>query len=276
MTVRPTDGTLSTILVRNPAERRSAKYQETTMLEDYRSALVTGASSGIGAATVTRLCARGIQVHAVARSEDKLAELSKRTGCHVHALDVNDTDGVYEILDGLEIDVLVNNAGMGRGFDTLAEASREDIERTISTNVSALLHVTRAVLPGMQSRRRGHVVQISSIAALYPLLSALYGASKGAVHLLSQNLRLELRGSGIRHTEICPGRVRTAFFETAFDDDERRKAMLTGFELLEPEDIADAILYALDTPWRVNISTIEITPTEQAPGGVVVEPVEGR
>lgn len=242
------------------------------MLQDYRTALVTGASSGIGAATVKKLCERGLTVHAVARRGEHLATLAENTGCTAHTLDLCDTDRTYEVVGGLDVDVLINNAGLGRGFDNLAQASREDIARTIDTNVTALLHVTRAVLPGMLERRRGHIVQISSIAALYPLYSGLYGASKGAVHLLSQNLRMELKGSRIRHTEICPGRVRTEFFTTAIDDVERRQSMLDGFELLEAGDVADAIIYALDTPWRVNISTIEMTPTEQAPGGVVIEP----
>jgi NADP-dependent 3-hydroxy acid dehydrogenase YdfG len=243
------------------------------MLEDYKRALVTGASSGIGAATVARLCERALEVHAVARRSEQLAALASKTGCITHTLDVCDTDSVYAVLGELEADVLVNNAGLGRGFDKLAQASREDIERTIDTNVTALLHVTRAVLPGMLERGRGHVVQLSSIAALYPLLSGLYGASKGAVHVLSQNLRMELQGSGIRHTEIAPGRVRTDFFETAIDDDARRQSMMGGFELLESTDIADTIVYALDTPWRVNISLIEITPTEKAPGGMLISPV---
>jgi NADP-dependent 3-hydroxy acid dehydrogenase YdfG len=242
------------------------------MLKDYRTALVTGASSGIGAATVAKLCERGLEVHAVARRGERLAALAKKTGCLVHKLDVCDTDAVYATLGALEIDVLINNAGLGRGFDNLVQASREDIERTIETNVTALLHVTRAVLPGMLERRRGHVVQLSSIAALYPLLSALYGASKGAIHLLSQNLRMELQGSRVRHTEICPGRVKTEFFANAIDDNKRQQSMVEGFELLEGEDVADAIVYALDTPWRVNISMIEITPTEQAPGGIIIEP----
>ena len=110
-------------------------------------------------------------------------------------------------------------------FDVLNAAAGSAIELKhavivpLDTNVTALLHVTRAVLPGMLERRRGHIVQMSSIAALYPLYTALYGASKGAVHLLSQNLRMDLKGSGVRHTEICPGRVRTEFFMTAIDDD---------------------------------------------------------
>ncbi len=243
-------------------------------LTDYRTALVTGASSGIGAATVQALATRGLQVHAVARRARKLEQLAEDTGCTVHQLDLCDTDALYRVLGEIEVDVLVNNAGLGRGFDTIVNASREDIERSIDTNVTAALHVVRAVVPGMVERRRGHMVHIGSIAGLYPLLSSVYGASKGAIHLMCQNLRTELKGTGVRNTEICPGRVHTEFFDTAIDDTGRRQSMVSGFELLRAEDVADAIVFALDTPWRVNISTIELTPTEQAPGGIAIEPVK--
>ncbi|MDX1431316.1 MAG: SDR family oxidoreductase [Gammaproteobacteria bacterium] len=240
-------------------------------LSDYRTALVTGASSGIGEAVVRALGARGLAVSALARRRDRLERLAEETGCRTIALDLRDTDALYGALSELEVDVLVNNAGMGRGYDTLFKASREDIERTLETNVTAAVHVVRAVTPGMIARKRGHLVNIGSIAGLYPLISSLYGASKGAVHLLSQNLRMELSGSGVRCTEICPGRVDTEFFETAVDDPERRRRMVTDLEALQPSDIADSIVFALDCPWRVNISTIELTPTEQAPGGAIIE-----
>jgi len=142
-------------------------------LADYRTAIVTGASSGIGAATVQALTRRGLQVHAIARRTERLDALAAETGCAVHALDLLDTDALYRVIGGIETDVLINNAGMGRGFDTLAGASREDIQRTIDTNVTAALHVVHAVLPGMIERHRGHMVQIGSIAGLYPLLASL-------------------------------------------------------------------------------------------------------
>ena len=109
---------------------------------------------------------------------------------------------------------------------------------------------------------------------LYPIKSSIYGATKGAVHLMSQNLRLELQGSGVRVTEICPARVRTEFFDAAIDDPDRRKQIQeTGIHELTAEDIADAILYALDTPWHVNVNLMEIHPTEQAYGGLRFDPV---
>ncbi|GIT27862.1 MAG: hypothetical protein CM1200mP41_39060 [Gammaproteobacteria bacterium] len=108
----------------------------------------------------------------------------------------------YETLPSTEYDVLINNAGLGRGYNSLAAASPEDIDRTIETNVTAAIHVVHALLPGMISRQRGHLVNLGSIAGLYPMPTALYGASKGALHLLSQGLRMELKGSGVRCTEI--------------------------------------------------------------------------
>ncbi len=242
-------------------------------LEDYKTALVTGASSGIGAAVVTALRARGLTVHAVARRKARLEALAKETGCTPLVLDLRDTEALYDALGGLEVDVLVNNAGLGRGFAALFEVLPEDIDTTLATNVVAAVHVVRAVAAGMVKRKRGHIVNVGSIAGLYPIKSSLYGASKGAVHLLSQNLRVELQGSGVRVTEICPGRVETEFFQVAVGEQAAKEAY-AGFEILQPQDVADAILYALDTPWRVNVSTIEMTPTEQYAGGVTIVPVE--
>lgn len=244
-------------------------------LEDYKTALVTGASSGIGAAVVRALGARGIAVFATARRAARLEALAEETGCVPLVLDVRDTKALYDSLGGLEVDILINNAGLGRGFEALFAVSPEDIDATLGTNVLAAVHVVRATLPGMVERKRGHIVNIGSIAGLYPIKSSLYGASKGAVHLLSQNLRVELQGSGVRVTEICPGRVETEFFEIAVGK-AAAKAAYEGFEILVPDDVADAILYALDAPWRVNIGRIELTPTEQYVGGVTIAPVAGN
>ena len=241
---------------------------------DYRTALVTGASSGIGEAVVRALCARGLGVTALARRAQRLEQLAQATGCEAVVVDVRDRDALYAALDDREVDILVNNAGIGRGMTGLAETDPDDIDAAIDTNVGAVLHAVRALVPGMIARGRGHIVNIGSIAGLYPISSALYGASKGAVRLLSQNLRLELLGTGVRVTEICPGRVQTEFFAQAFGDAEVVGRMTSGFALLQPADIADAILYALDAPWHVNVATIELLPTEQAPGGINVRPME--
>ncbi len=239
----------------------------------YNTALVTGASSGIGAAVTRAFCSLGLEVYALARRQDALAELAEETGCIPIVADVNDTDGLDAAVGGRAIDILVNNAGLGRGFDGLAESTANDITRVIDTNVSAVLQVTRIVMPGMVERRRGHIVNLGSIAGIHPTGLALYGASKGAIHLFCQNLRLELRGSGVRVTEICPGRVETPFFETALDDPGDASAFTQGFACLTAQDIADAILYAIQAPWRCNITTIELMPTEQSLGAAHIDPV---
>ncbi len=236
-------------------------------LGDYKTALVTGASSGIGAATVRALAGRDIKVHALARREERLKALADETGCVPLTLDLRDRDAIYDRLSSLNVDIIVGNAGTGRGMEGFLEASPEDIETTLGVNVLSLVHTLRAVLPGMVERKRGHVINIGSTAGLYPLYSVIYGASKGAVHLLNQNLRIELKGSGVRTTEI---------FDVSFDDKEKAAEMNDpGIEQLQPEDIADAIIFALDAPWRMNVNMIEIQPTEQVFGGLAFAPVPG-
>lgn len=241
-------------------------------LTDYKTALVTGASSGIGEATVRALSERGIQVYAAARRKEKLDVLAAETGCTPVVLDVKAKNAIYSTLNDLEIDILVNNAGLGKGFEALFEAHPDDIQTTLETNVIGAAHVIRAVGAGMVKRNRGHVVNIGSVAGLYPINSSVYGSSKGAIHSMSQNLRIELKGTRIRVTEICPGRVATNFFNIAVDDPEKSAKAFEGFEALTSEDISDAIMYAVDAPWRVNIGTIELSPTEQTFGGMEINP----
>ncbi len=236
---------------------------------EYAVAVVTGASSGIGEAVVADLCTRGMTVHAVARRADRLEQLAGRTGCATHALDVRDTPAVDDLLGTLGADVLVNNAGVGRAIQSLADADPADIDQTIDTNVTAAIQAVRAVLPGMLERDRGHIVNVGSVAGLYPLSSGVYGASKGAIHLLSTNLRLELAGTRIRVTEICPGRVRTEFYDAAIDDPSVRDAYKeTGITEITSGDVAASISFALEAPWYVNVARVELQPTEQTYGGV--------
>ena len=246
-------------------------------LSDYKTALVTGASSGIGEAVVRGLSRHGVQVHALARREDRLKALAEETGCLPMALDLRDRDAIYDRLGRLDVDIIIGNAGTARGMSGLLKASPDDIDTTIGTNVQGLIHVLRAVLPGMVERKRGHVINIGSVAGLYPLNSVIYGSSKGAVHLLNQNLRIELKGSGVRSTEICPGRVETEIFDVSFDDKEQAAAMNNpGIEQLKAEDIADAIVFALNAPRRMNVNLIEIQPTEQIFGGITMAPSLGE
>lgn len=240
-------------------------------LSEYKVALVTGASSGVGAACVRTLREKGLDVVALARREDRLAALADETGCRTMSLDLTDTDAIHAELPALEADILVNNAGLGRGYDGFLKSTAAEIDQMVDLNVSAAFHVTRAVAEGMAERKSGHIVQIGSIAALYPIGFPVYGGTKGAVHMFSQHFRTELSGTGVRHTEVCPGRIATEFFDAAFKSAEDRDAFLAGYSPLQPEDVAAAVLFALDAPWRVNVSTIELTPTEQAPGGAKIE-----
>ena len=237
------------------------------------TALVTGASAGIGAATVRALADVGFTVWAMARRPDPLKALAEETGCIPLVADVRDGAAVEAVLDGVSPDVLVNNAGLGAGITGLLSASRADIETTIGTNVTALLELSRQVLPGMVQRGRGHVVNIGSVAGLYPINSVIYGGSKGAVHLISQNLRLELRGTGIRVTEINPGRVATEFMDVAVPPGADFPAK-TPIREMTSQDIAAAIVYAVQAPLHVNVSMIELQPTEQTFGATHFDPLD--
>ena len=236
---------------------------------DYRTALVTGASSGIGAAVVERLSREGLKVHAVARNAEALARLAERTGCIPHALDVSDPPAIAALTTSVEFDVLVNNAGVDRPKKFL-DAAPEDIDLLIDVNLRAVLHLCRLVVPGMVRRDRGHVVNITSIAAAYNFGgNSTYHATKAAVSMLSQQLRVDAFGKRVRVTEICPGRVATNIFAHVHGDTpETRAKFIDGFELPEAKDIADAIAFAIAAPIAVNVGYMEITPTLQVPGGL--------
>jgi len=236
---------------------------------DYKTALVTGASSGIGAAVVERLSAEGLQVHALARSADALGALAERTGCTPHAIDVTDLDGITRLTRDVAFDVLVNNAGVDRPGSILA-ADAAGIDLLIDVNLRAVLHLCRLVLPGMVARDRGHVINISSIAAAYNFGgNSTYHATKAAVSMLSRQLRIDVYGKRVRVTEICPGRVATDIFAHVHGDSEDTyKRFVEGFELPQAEDIANAIAFAIAAPIAVNVGHMEITPTLQVPGGL--------
>lgn len=246
------------------------------MIDSNGTALVTGASSGIGAATVRALRADGRAVVALARRADRLEALAEETGCTTLALDLRDADAIRSAVREVRPAVLVNNAGTGHGIAGLHTVGTEDVATTLATNVAAPVHLVRAAVPIMREAGGGHIVNIGSIAGLYPIVSALYGATKGAMHLFTQNLRVELRGSGIRVTEVAPGRTESEFYDAAaLDEGTRGRMTNTGIQELKPEDVAAAILYALAAPPHVNVGLIEMTPTEQALGGAHLTPYEG-
>jgi NADP-dependent 3-hydroxy acid dehydrogenase YdfG len=236
---------------------------------DYRTALVTGASSGIGAAVVERLRREGLEVHALARGAKALDELAERTGCIAHVLDVTDLAGVTRLTRETDFDILVNNAGVDRPKSFL-NADAEDIDLIVDVNLRAALHLCRLVVPGMVARDRGHVVNVSSIAGAYNFAgNSSYHAAKAGVSMLSRQLRIDAFGHRVRVTEICPGRVATDIFAHVHgDSEETRRRFIEGFELPQATDIADAIAFAISAPIAVNIGHMEITPTLQVPGGL--------
>lgn len=236
---------------------------------DYRTALVTGASSGIGAAVVERLRRENIEVHAIARSADALNDLAKRTGCISHAIDVTDRSALTELTNKVQFDILVNNAGVDRPKKFL-QADAEDIDLLVDVNLRAVLHICRLVVPGMVERDRGHVINISSIAGNYNFGgNSTYHAVKAGVAMLSNQLRIDAFGKRVRVTEVCPGRVATDIFNHVHGNDPSiRERFIDGFELPKAEDIADAIAFAIAAPVAVNIGHMEITPTLQVMGGL--------
>ncbi len=242
---------------------------------ELKKVLVTGASSGIGAALVRALTEGGRDVLAVARRHDVLADLSAETGCQTLGADVRQTDVLQAAIDRFEPDVLVNNAGVGHGITGISDVKPEEIREALEINMIAPAQITALTLEGMKRRGRGHIVNIGSVAGLHTIASAVYSSGKAAIHQFSQNLRVELLGTGLRVTEICPGRVSTEFYDAASGDADSRAGMkASGIAELHPGDVANAVMYAIDAPWHVNVTTIELLPTEQAIGGAHYVPTD--
>ncbi|MFE2065827.1 SDR family NAD(P)-dependent oxidoreductase [Streptomyces sp. NPDC059467] len=197
-------------------------------------------------------------------------------GTAPHAVDITDTEALTATLAGLEIDVLVNNAGVSRTGNILT-ADEFAVDEQIAVNIQAVLHLVRLLMPGMVERDLGHIVNISSIAGVYNFGgNTIYHATKAAVHTLSRQLRVDGYGRRVRVTEICPGRVETEIFGRLLGDMEAaQRQFYDGYESLKPEDIADSIEFAVDSPRHVNIGHIEILPTFQVPGGLNFERREG-
>jgi 3-hydroxy acid dehydrogenase/malonic semialdehyde reductase len=238
---------------------------------------ITGASAGIGAATALAFAAEGARLLLAARRAGKLAEVAsaalERGAPSVHSidLDVRDHRAVQNTIDGLpaewaEIDILVNNAGLSRGLDKLYLGHIQDWEEMIDTNVKGLLYVTRAVVPGMVVRGRGHVINLGSTAGelTYPN-GAVYCASKAAERAINDGLRQDVLGTPIRVTSVDPGMVESDFSLVRFRGDHDRAAKVyKGVKALTPEDIAEVIVWAAGRPAHVNIARVLLTPIQQA------------
>jgi 3-hydroxy acid dehydrogenase/malonic semialdehyde reductase len=238
------------------------------------TAFVTGASNGFGAAIVRRFAAEGWRVVALARRQDRLAKLAAELGDGVLpvSLDVRDRAAVQDVVAGLpaefaEIDVLVNNAGLAKGLKPAQEADLDDWEEMIDTNCKGLVYCTRAILPGMVERGRGHVVNLGSVAGTYPYPGGnVYGATKAFVHQFSLNLRSDLHGTGVRATSVEPGMGGDTEFSTVrFGGDQgKADAVYAGMQPLVTDDIAAAVYWIVSQPAHVNINTIELMPVAQS------------
>ena len=236
-------------------------------------ALVTGASSGIGEATARKLAAAGYDLILAARRLDRLQQLAKTLSVESHLiqLDVRDCEAVNKAIAGLPqrwqgIDLLVNNAGLSRHLEKLHEGHTEAWDEMIDTNVKGLLYVSRAVIPGMVARGKGHVINVGSIAGheVYPN-GNVYCASKFAVDALTKGMMIDLVDTPVRVSTVDPGMVETEFSKVRFyGDSERAKKVYQGVKPLTGDDIADTIVWIASRPEHVNVAQVIVMPKAQA------------
>jgi NADP-dependent 3-hydroxy acid dehydrogenase YdfG len=236
-------------------------------MNDRRVALITGASSGIGATSVRALAAAGFEVVGAARRLERVEEVVREVGGRALRLDVTDPDSVAELTDSLpDLSVLVNNAGGALGLEPVAEADEQNWREMYEANVMGVMRVTKALLPALERSGNGHIVVIGSVAGVevYPGGGG-YTAAKHAAHAVTKTLRLELLGKPIRVSEVAPGMVETEFSLVRFEGD-RAKAdtVYEGVTPLTGEDVADAIAYVVTRPPHVDIDYVSIKPTDQA------------
>lgn len=244
---------------------------------------ITGASSGIGMSCARRFAQEGANLLLCARRVDRLEVLKSELlaqypdiRIHVFSLDVRDNNAVVSALSALpdewkQIDVLVNNAGLSRGLDKFQDASVQDWEEMIDTNIKGLLYVSKAIVPGMIERGKGHIINIGSIAGreVYPR-GHVYCASKHAVDAITKGLRMDLVDTPLRVTTVDPGLVDTEFSIVRFrGNEDKAKAVYQNLTPLSPDDVADAVVWAASRPAHVQIADIVIFPTAQSSAAVV-------
>jgi 3-hydroxy acid dehydrogenase / malonic semialdehyde reductase len=246
-----------------------------------KTVVITGASSGFGAACAHAFAKLGWKLVLTARRSELLnrlqQELAPLTAVHVITLDVRDSKAVSDAFSSLppefaEVDLLVNNAGLALGLEPAHKASLEDWDTMVDTNIKGVMYCTRALLPGMVARNRGHVVNIGSVAGSWPYPGGnVYGASKAFVQQFSRNLRADLLGTAVRVSHIAPGMAETEFSKVRFKgDDEKAHQIYAGTEPLLPEDIADIVVWVSSVPGRVNINNVEVMSVNQSWGPLAI------
>jgi NADP-dependent 3-hydroxy acid dehydrogenase YdfG len=232
-----------------------------------RTALVTGASSGIGEATVRSLSVAGFEIVAAARRIERCEEVAREVGGRAIRLDVADPDSVAELAESVpEVSVVVNNAGGALGLEPVAEANEENWRQMYETNVMGVMRVTKALLPALERSGNGHVVVVGSVAGVEVYSGGGgYTAAKHAANAVTRTLRLELLGKQIRVSEVAPGMVETEFSLVRFEGDrDRADKVYEGTNPLTAEDVADAIAYVVTRPPHVDVDYLSIKPTDQA------------
>lgn len=239
------------------------------------SILITGATSGFGAACARRFAAAGWQLILTGRRHDRLEQLRVELGAAVTdtlVFDVRNAPAVAKALGELEIDVLLNNAGLALGLEPAWQADLKDWEKMVDTNVKGVMYCTRAVLPGMVARDRGHIVNIGSTAGSWPYPGGnVYGATKAFVEQFSHNLRADLLGTRVRATYLAPGMAETEFSLVRFKGDKARAGKVyAGAEPLRAEDIAEIVFFVVNLPGHVNINALEVMSVDQSWGHLAV------
>ena len=241
--------------------------------------LITGATAGFGAAAARRFAEDGARLILAGRRADRLEELQAELPVQVHTLvlDVRGREDVEKAIAGLPkefaaIDVLVNNAGLAAGLDPAHKANLDDWDVMVDTNIKGLMYMARAVLPGMVERKRGHIINLGSVAGTYPYpAGSVYGGTKAFVEQFSLNLRNDLGGTNVRVTCIEPGMCETEFSVVRFKGDESKAAAVyQGMKPLSADDIAEQIHWVASLPQHVNINTLEIMPQAQSWNGFAV------
>ncbi|MBF6630695.1 MAG: SDR family NAD(P)-dependent oxidoreductase [Comamonas sp.] len=240
---------------------------------------ITGASAGFGAAMARSFVQAGHHVIASARRKDKLNALAAELGERLLPieLDVNDQAAVAALPTQLppafaQVDVLINNAGLALGLEPAQRADIDQWHTMIDTNCKGLVNMTRALLPGMVERKRGHIFNLGSVAGNWPYQGGnVYGATKAFVQQFSRNLRADLLGTPVRVTNVEPGMCGgTEFSDVRFGDAERAAKVYEGVQFLTPEDIASTVLWIAQSPAHMNINAIEIMPVQQSFGGLAI------
>lgn len=238
-----------------------------------RVVFITGATSGFGAAAARQFSAAGARLVLAGRRAERLSALKAELGDCVHPLplDVRDRDAVQAAVEGLPpdlaaVDVLVNSAGLAAGLDPVHKADLDDWDQMVDTNVKGLMYVTRAVLPGMVARNRGHVINLGSVAGSYPYPAGnVYGGTKAFVKQFSLGLRADLLGTAIRVTDIEPGLCETEFSVVRFKGDVARASKVyEGTTPLSGDDVASCIFWVASLPEHININRLEVMPVCQA------------